>query len=495
MGQATRVALYARISQDDDGTGDGVTRQLEDARALAQARGWHVVAEHVDNDISATAGRHRPAYQDVMASARAGHIDRIVVWQTSRLWRSRRERAAGIEHLRDARVSVTSVRGPDLDLATAAGRGLAGLLGELDTWESEVKGERVERAAKQRAQRGQANGVTPYGWTRIVDIDDRGRRTGTRDVIDPGPAEVVREVTARLLRAESLAGITRDLNDRGIPAPGARLTFAAKTRAKGNPDGARWSPTSVRKLALRPANAGLRVHHAGRDDETVYAAAWPALVARHDWERLVALLTRPGRPATRPGGRQHLLTWGVAECGVCGDHLRAATKRPTRSRAPLHLLVCQGRGCVGRSEAAVDDIVAATVIARLRRPDALGWLRTHDDSAALAARDEAAELRGRIRQAADAFAAGRVGIEALTRVEEQCRPALEAAERRLASASRVAPVGVLEDLAGESAERAWAAADVSTRRAVLEVLGLRVRVLRTRPGPGFDPAAVEITWQ
>ena len=57
------AAIYARISSDQDGTALGVTRQIEDCRALAKKLGWTVGEEYVDNDISAYSGKifHEPA--------------------------------------------------------------------------------------------------------------------------------------------------------------------------------------------------------------------------------------------------------------------------------------------------------------------------------------------------------------------------------------------------------------------------------------------------
>jgi DNA invertase Pin-like site-specific DNA recombinase len=488
MDDGEPVLLYARISEDD-GTEQGVDRQLEDGRALAATRGWKVVAEFVDNDISALGGRRRPGYESLLDAVQAGTGRRIVVWQTSRLWRSRRERAEGIEMLRAAACPVTPVKGPELDMATAYGRGMAGLLGEFDTMESEVKGERVARAAKQRAQQGRANGVVGYGWRRVHQHDDRGVRSSSHDVIHEPAAAVVREITARVLRMETLAGITADLNARGVPAPGAALRFVDKARAKNNPSGTRWSRSSVKKLALRAANAGLRVHRRGEHDEAVYDAAWPALVSRADWEQVTAILSAPSRARTNPGGRRHLLTWGIGECGVCAAHLRVAT---VNRRHVLY--TCEASGCVGRNQMRVDEFVAAVVVARLAQPDALAWLRSRDDEGAVAARASAEELRARVSAAADAYGAGRIGLDALERVEAQCRPGIEAAERRLAGSVRAVPAGVLADLAGPAAEAKWEAAPVSTRRAVLEALGMRLRVMPTRPGPGFDPDSLVVDW-
>ena len=124
-----KAGLYARISQDEHGTEKGVQRQLEDARALAEARGWEVVGEWADNDVSAYSGARRPGYQALMESAAAGEFDRIVVYMTSRLWRSRRERAEAMDLLADRRISVAAVSGPELELASASGRMVAGILG------------------------------------------------------------------------------------------------------------------------------------------------------------------------------------------------------------------------------------------------------------------------------------------------------------------------------------------------------------------------------
>jgi len=52
------VAVYARISQDRDGTSLGVARQLADCRAEAARRGWTVAQEYVDDDVSASAYGH-----------------------------------------------------------------------------------------------------------------------------------------------------------------------------------------------------------------------------------------------------------------------------------------------------------------------------------------------------------------------------------------------------------------------------------------------------
>jgi DNA invertase Pin-like site-specific DNA recombinase len=104
-----------------------------DSETLIAARGW----ELVDNDIAVLKpGVHRPGYAALMAAVERGDITRVVAYGLGRLWRNRRERADGIEFLRRHRCPVTLVKGSDLDLSSAAGRGVGGLMGEFDTMES-----------------------------------------------------------------------------------------------------------------------------------------------------------------------------------------------------------------------------------------------------------------------------------------------------------------------------------------------------------------------
>jgi site-specific DNA recombinase len=49
-----RAAIYARISYDPDARVVGVDREREDCLRLAASRGWTVVAEYIDNNVSAS---------------------------------------------------------------------------------------------------------------------------------------------------------------------------------------------------------------------------------------------------------------------------------------------------------------------------------------------------------------------------------------------------------------------------------------------------------
>lgn len=472
MTTGQRVALYARISEDQTGEGAGVERQLEDARALAQARGWQVAHEFTDNSISALTGKHRPGYEALRAAVAAGAVDQVVVWQTSRLWRNRGERARDIDMLAEARVGVIAVKGPSLDLSTAYGRGLTGLLGEFDTMESEVKSERVVAAAAQRARQGRPNGPLGYGW----------RREGTEYVVVEEEAAIVREIVRRLGARETLRAVTADLNERGVPAP--------KTPT--------WGKTSVSKIATRPSNVSLLVRHRGRPDEALLPGCWPALVERAEWDHVRAVLSEPARRTNgtaRPGARKHLLTWGVGECGVCGGRLRVGLKGNQTWGTKSWLYLCEAKGCTGRNQERVDELVRAVVVARLQQDDALDWLKG-DDDAATEADQRVRELRRRLDDAAEDYADGTITREQMKTITARLTPQIERAEAERSQHEGSRDLDLLRQVSGPRAAERWDELQVSQRRALLEALGIVVKIDKVkRRGPGFDPESVRIEWR
>lgn len=462
--------MYCRISEDPRDSRAGVDRQREDCEAIVRARGWDLAGAWTDNDIAVLRpGAARPGYTAMMTAVERGEVTRIVAYGLSRLWRNRRERADAIETLRQHRVSIALVKGSDLDLSSAAGRMVAGLLGETDTMESELKAERVARAAQQRAEQGRASGHVLYGWRRERVRNEHGDVIDWRDELDSEQAKIVAEIVDRLLAGEPIKAVTGDLNDRGVPGP----------------RGGGWIPSGVRKVALRPANAALRVHHR----EVIGPAAWPEIIDRDRHDRVVALLSDPARSTSRSGARRHLLTYGVGECGRCGAVLKV-----TR-RGGHEMYACTGpRGCVGRRREWVDDLVERVIVGRLERPDARDLL-VRDDGAATEARERAAGVRARLDGAADDYAAGLLDRDQLRRITARLRPELETAEAEAARSVQGVDPGMLATLAGPEAATRWGALSVPQKRALMDTFGLRVRLLPgLRGGPGFKPESVEIEW-
>jgi site-specific DNA recombinase len=491
----TRAAIYARISQDDTGQEQGVQRQLDDCRKFAETRGWEVLAEYSDNDISAFKGQARPGYDRLMADVLARRVDAVIVFHSSRLWRDMGQLATDQAVFGKARVRLVETRGQEFDLSTSSGFMNVGLSTLINSWESRVKSERVTAAAQQRAERGDPNGAVPFGWRREYTINDRGQRIGSRDVQDPVQAPIVAEVCRRLLAGESLHGVTAWLNESGVEAPGAAFNLRHRERGLTNADGKAWGKTSVRKLALRAQNCGMREYHKGQPDERLLPMKAEPIITQDEWERLTALLTAPERLSHKAGARKHLLSYcRVGVCGVCGGPLRVATLKG-RYGKPQTLYSCLDKGCVGRNRDYVDAYVREVAVGRLSMPDARDLLAV-DDSEAKAARGEAAGYRARLDKAADKFADGLIDAETLARISDRLRPKMAAANKRAQEASPGVPLELLDGVAGEHAAERWDGLAVAQQQRLVDALFSRIAIMpTTRRGPGFDPSTVALEWR
>ena len=490
----TLIFLYARISEDPRDRKRGVRRQMQDLRRYAaEELGGEIAGEYSENDVSAHSGEERPQYDLMMAAAIAAAAQpntRVIIaaYHPSRLWRRPVERAQAIEDLRRAKAWVGFESGGLFNLSKATDRSQLRQVGESDTAESEVKSERVSRAARERAEEGRANGKVAYGWRRVYQYDDRGQVDGFHDIEHPEQGPIVKEIVRRLLAGESVNGVTGDLNAREIPSPGAGQQRKHRTLGQ-NADGSLWNKTSVRKIALRPGNIALRIHHG-----ELYPATWPRLISDEDHARLVALFATRTVTREKPGLRKHLLSWGeVATCGVCGDNLRSATRGNAKYGHKQLTYVCaSNNGCVGRKEAALDEFVGELAIAILSDPSAADLFKP-DDTAALAALERAEALRAKLENAADDFAHDILTREQLHRITQTLKQQITEAQEEARRLMPAANISVLDGLVGPHARERWGQLGVSQKRTVLEVINLRIKVHpATRRGPGFDKESIEV---
>ena len=291
----TRAAVYARISKDDNDDELGVTRQVADCTREANRRGWDLTEPYIDNDVSASNGRSRKQYERLLVDIRASRIDALVVWDIDRLTRTPREIEDIIDLAEKHGIQLANVGGA-IDLATEDGRMMARIKGTVARREVEQSSTRIKRKFDENATEGRPHGMNAYGYRRLVESDDKGRRISATDIIVPSEAAVIRETADRLLAGDSLRSICAGLNARGSLSP------------KGKP----WSATTLRQVMLRDRNAGLR-RHRGR---VVGQANWLPILDAGTHDRVLALLTDPGRRSQKGATRKHLLS-GIARCGLC----------------------------------------------------------------------------------------------------------------------------------------------------------------------------------
>lgn len=338
---------------DRTGEEEGVDRQREDVMRLVGARGWTVVREFVDNDVSASSKKPRPQFVDMMKRVDDGAVDVIVSKHMDRLLRQPIELEDVLERCEKIGAwIVTSADG--IDTSTDGGRTVARIMVSIAKGEMERKGARHKAANKQAAEAGKwSGGRRPFGY----ETDGMTIRESEAALVRQGYADV-------------LAGVSQsEIARRWIAAGG--LT----------PQGKTWTSTGVRDVLTNPRHAGLRRYMPGAEQIAakrrhpeagiVGKAKWPPLVDEATWRSAVRILADPSRHRGTPG--KALLT-GVIVCGVCGSGLRRGGNGTGRV-----LYKCVTGTHVARSCDVVDAFVEATILRVYRRPEA-AHLFAHEDA-------------------------------------------------------------------------------------------------------------------
>ncbi|KQZ07249.1 hypothetical protein ASD19_12405 [Microbacterium sp. Root53] len=279
-----RAAVYLRISLDASGDGLAVERQREDALALIEARGWHLVGEYVDNSVSASKRDVvRPAYSRMVADYERGLFDAIVCYDLDRLTRQPRQLEDWIDAAERGALVIVTANG-DADLGTDAGRLFARVKAAVARSEIERKGARQRRANEQRIAQGR-----PLPTRRRYGYEADGV------TVREDEAAVVRDIFERVARGDHLRAIVRDLLDRRVdPATGRT-----------------WSTGRLRQMLRNPAYAGeLRAHGVTHDSDAI-----EPIVSRELAAEVRAILADTSRRTdTRGPGRRYLAS-GLVACG------------------------------------------------------------------------------------------------------------------------------------------------------------------------------------
>jgi site-specific DNA recombinase len=469
-----RAGVYARISEDRDGEGLGVKRQVRDCVTECERRGWVVQESYRDNDVSSYGRKARPAYQRMLADAQAGKINAIVCWSVDRLIRHPRELEEIIDLYTIHGISLATVGG-EINLGDPDGRMVARLTGAIARGEVEKMSRRIKRKIQERAERGLPHGEEPYGW----------RRVDGRDVLDPAEAIVVREIADRLLSGESVKAVTESLNERAITPPydEARRRKIAENQGKTfDPASVRWSRVTVRHLVLRERNAGL-LRHQG---QIIGKGDWEPIFDEDTHKRLRALLTDPARHVTTGSAYRYLLT-GIAKCGKCEAPVRLILGPRTRSgrREKRRSYVCSRCHGISRDQGAVDQLITRLTIEFLASPKAKAVFQPVPDRALEA---KAQTLRAKLDEAADQYAADEIDGQQLRRITAKLRPRLQEVEAKLHPA-----IVDLEDLATPDIAEHWNDIPLERRRAVVAFLFEIKLMPRGKDAPRrFDPESVDV---
>jgi DNA invertase Pin-like site-specific DNA recombinase len=334
------AAGYFRVSSNPDET---ETRSVDDQ----QTEYWPWVKRtgvvsadpddvFADDDRSASifAAKQRENFARLRAAIEAGRYQVVWFWSTSRQTRG----DVNIYEL--AKVSAEAgalwcVNGQLLNPANEDDLLFLGIHHLMDRQYAWRISKDSARGHKSIAYAGKPSTAPSYGYRRLYDhsVMVKGKPKFVRDIpnvfdgngrpVEDSPAWIVRDIYDRINAGDSLYGIARSLEARGIPTP--------RRPRKYTDQPCRWTVNTVWFIATSPAYIGRRIYHAesGRVKDRHAAmldgveALWDPLVGEELWWAVQRKLREAGRrwPGRGEWKAVPLLLAGVARCGKCATPL------------------------------------------------------------------------------------------------------------------------------------------------------------------------------
>lgn len=218
-----RVGTYRRVSTDEQAReGTSLETQLaelhEEVRTLQRREpnnDYLVVKDYSDDGYSGTNDK-RPGLRRLMADARAGKINMVLVYKLDRFMRNTRLLLQYLEEFAELRISFVPLDCPGMDPTGYMGKAMITLLSLISEFEPARMMERIkEGKARKKAEGKWAYGQALYGyaWDK-----EKGQFTLVKDRV-----EIVRRVFGMYTdRNMSYNQIATTLNEEGYVTPRRR---------------------------------------------------------------------------------------------------------------------------------------------------------------------------------------------------------------------------------------------------------------------------------
>jgi DNA invertase Pin-like site-specific DNA recombinase len=207
------IGVYLRVSSTTQDTRSQEPDLQTWAKAQSEAANWY-------RDKFTGTTMSRPGLDKLLADARSGKVKKVVVWRLDRLGRTAKGLLTRLEEFQTLGVGFVSLR-EGFDLATPAGRLMAGVLASVAAYETEIRKERQLAGIARAKEAGKKWG---------------GRRPGTRIKVTLEKENLIRRLHGEgkpVAAVARLSGVTRKTVYRVLARPENATAAGPGTAAPG----------------------------------------------------------------------------------------------------------------------------------------------------------------------------------------------------------------------------------------------------------------------
>jgi site-specific DNA recombinase len=323
-----KVALYARVSSEDQVERETIQNQVHIANTLCPAMGLEIVASYLDDGVSGTISlEKRPQGGLLLEDAKKGKFSQVVVYRLDRIGRTGLVILSAWESFKQRGIAFKSLTEP-FDTSQPFGEFVMGILAMVAGYERDSIVTRTTEGRRRKAREGYwTGGRAPLGY-KVVD----GRLE-----VDDEEAGLIRRIFTQYTE-DRLSGwkIAIQLNAEEVPTQATRRGFTTKKIKQQN----HWDYTRVLSILKNKTYAGVRLV-GKRGKGTVIEQPVPAIVPRDTWELAQKIAKSNWSNAPRNAKRDYLLR-GLVFCGVCGRRYIGVTTNVAYYK-------CGRQGCTNKA--------------------------------------------------------------------------------------------------------------------------------------------------
>jgi site-specific DNA recombinase len=311
-----RVALYVRVSSQEQVEGYSIGEQTERLTKYAEAMGWQIYKVYVDPGYSG-GNMDRPGLTEMIKDVEDGKVDTVAVYKLDRLSRSQFDTLFLIEKVflpNDTDfVSMTE----NFSTNSPLGRAMIGFLAVFAQLEKDKINERMTMGREARAKLGKWNGGTePIGYD-YVPADD---------MLYPNDYEQMqlRELRQLFLEGQNLRAIEKIFKEKG---------YKHKHGV--------WDPKAMRRVLRSKLYLGYLQYQG-----VWYKGDHEVTLDRETHEKIVKILDVRAEAYKQSGirpGAQTTYLGGLLYCKNCGAKYTKTTGKKSKSKPQPIYYSCYSR--------------------------------------------------------------------------------------------------------------------------------------------------------
>ena len=312
-----KVAAYCRVSTDGADQESSIKIQREHFTSLAAAHpDWQFVGIYADI-VSGTKKEKRPELNRLLSDCDAGRINLVLIKSVSRFARNTTDLLEMVRSL-TARGTDIFFERENIDTRTMDSEFLLTILASLAEDESHSISDNCRWGLQKRFQDGSYRAANaPYGY----DLADGNY------AVNEAETEIVKEIFSRYLKGETMVGIARDLNERGVPTKRSGQVW------KGQEIAPTWTTYSISSILKNVSYTGNQVfqkcytdrsfrmcRNKGQYPQYHHEGHHPGIIDSDTFDAVQKMLegNKPSVPYQKP---EKSILSGMLTCGCCGSNI------------------------------------------------------------------------------------------------------------------------------------------------------------------------------